>query len=105
MALLSGRDRTRQRKTAQASISGPDSTIKNSGNFDISTSISRISPTENAENPPLRKKQNIRSNGKAMKCQIFQYTNMTLENSKVDETSEELHHESFGGDSRSPMFQ
>lgn len=59
LALLSGRDRTRHRKTAQASISGPDSTIENSGNFDISTSISRISATENAEHPTLRQKQNI----------------------------------------------
>jgi hypothetical protein len=59
LALLSGRDRTRHRKTAQASISGPDSTIENSGNFDISASISRISPTENVEHPTLRQKQNI----------------------------------------------
>ena len=59
LVLLSGRDKTRQRKTAQASISGPDSTIENSGNFDISTSISRISPTENAEHPPLRQKNKI----------------------------------------------
>jgi hypothetical protein len=104
--LLSGRDRTRQRKTAQASISGPDSTNENSGNFDISTSISRISPTENAEHPPLGQKQNIRLKWKAMDmpCTPVQ-KHATGLNQKVDETSEELHHESSGGDSQSPKFQ
>jgi hypothetical protein len=56
MQLLPRRDWTKQRKTAHARISGPDSSIKNSGNFDISI-ISRISPTENAEHSTLEQKQ------------------------------------------------
>jgi hypothetical protein len=52
LALFPGRDRTKQRKTAQARNSGPDSTA-DSGNFDTSTSISRISATEYGEYPPL----------------------------------------------------
>ena len=53
LALLPGRDRAKQRKTAQARTSGPDSTA-NSGNFDTSTSIARMSATEYVEYPPLR---------------------------------------------------
>lgn len=51
--LLSGRDESKQRKTAHARIKGPDSLNPKSERLETSASISWTSNSENAEKPCL----------------------------------------------------